>query len=222
MKAYSIKSACLSLLIILMFVVSASAWEGKCVGIADGDTITVMHNGKGERIRLYGIDTPERRQDFGNRAKQFTSDMVFGKVVEVKSIDMDRYGRTVGLVYVGGQSLNEELIKAGYAWVYRKYCKQRFCSAWLTHEDEARRSGIGLWAHSNPIPPWDFRHSKRRSVTASATISPASGGYHGNVKSHVFHRSGCRYYNCKNCTAVFQSREEAIAAGYRPCKVCKP
>ncbi len=63
------------------------------VGVADGDTITVMHNGKGERIRLHGIDCPEKRQAFGNRAKQFTSKLVFGKTITVQLVDRDRYGR---------------------------------------------------------------------------------------------------------------------------------
>ena len=84
----------------------AMAWEGKVVGIADGDTIKVMHDGHGEKIRLYGIDTPERHQDFGTKAKQFTSDKVFGKVVRVEAIDRDRYGRTVGVIHIGSTCAN--------------------------------------------------------------------------------------------------------------------
>jgi endonuclease YncB( thermonuclease family) len=72
------------------------AWQGKIVGVSDGDTITVMHSGKGEKIRLYGIDCPERRQAFGTKAKQFTSTMAYGKVVEVEPMDTDLYGRTFG------------------------------------------------------------------------------------------------------------------------------
>ena len=77
-----------------------------------------MHHGKGERIRLYGIDCPEKRQAFGKRAKQFTSNMVFGKVVEVRPVTMDRYGRTIAWVYVNGTCLNEALLKAGLACHY--------------------------------------------------------------------------------------------------------
>ena len=76
------------------------AWSGKVVGVADGDTITVLRDKEQVRIRFYGIDCPEGGQAFGKKAKQFTSDMVFGKEVEVEPVDMDRYGRTVGLVTV--------------------------------------------------------------------------------------------------------------------------
>ena len=91
-------------------------FTGKVVRVSDGDTITVMHNGKGERIRLHGIDCPEKRQAFGKRAKQFTSKLVFGKTVTVQVMDRDRYGRTVGEVLLpAGRSLNRELVRAGFA-----------------------------------------------------------------------------------------------------------
>ncbi len=92
-------------------------FSGKVVGITDGDTIRVMHNGRAERIRLWGIDCPESRQPFGTRARQFTSDLAFGKVVTVLVRDVDRYGRTVGEVLLpNGRSLNHELVMAGLAW----------------------------------------------------------------------------------------------------------
>ena len=86
------------------------AWQGKVVEVVDGDTIDVIHNGIKERIRLFGVDTPEKRQDFGKKASLFTSDMVSGKTVEVTPVTTDRYGRTVGLIYVNGKCLNEELV----------------------------------------------------------------------------------------------------------------
>ncbi len=89
--------------------------------MADGDTITVLENRVQHRIRLFGIDAPERYQDFGNRAKQFVSDLVFGKQVRIVKQDIDRYGRIVGTVYVGAVCVNEELIRSGLAWVYRYY-----------------------------------------------------------------------------------------------------
>ena len=90
---------------------TAAAWSGKVVGVIDGDSITVLHNGKGEQIRLWGIDCPEKGQDFGARAKEFTSALVFGKVVEVEPVTTDRYGRTVAFVRVGDTLVNEELIR---------------------------------------------------------------------------------------------------------------
>ncbi len=95
----------------------AADFTGRVVGVSDGDTITVLHKGKGERIRLHGIDCPEKRQAFGNRAKQFTSKLVFGNTVTVQVMDRDRYGRTVGVVLLpDGRSLNHELVRAGLAW----------------------------------------------------------------------------------------------------------
>jgi endonuclease YncB( thermonuclease family) len=212
------------LIVTLLLVPSiALSWSGKVVDISDGDTITVLNKGRGERIRLYGIDCPEKRQDFGQKAKHFTSRMVFGKIVEVKVQDTDRYGRTVGLVYSNGQCLNAEIIKAGLAWVCTKYCKLSLCDDLKAYEETARSSKVGLWSHPDPVPPWEYRRGKRKTSTKINTGSSVVGvTYHGNVKSKVFHKPGCRYYSCKNCTAEFDSRDDIIKAGYRPCKICRP
>ncbi len=138
----------------------ADEFSGKAVAVIDGDTIDVMHNGKSERIRLYGIDTPEKKQAFGSRAKQATSDFVFGKIVKVIVRDKDRYGRTIGIVVMpDGGLLNNELVRIGMAWWYRRYAPgdaelQRL-------EQEARSARIGLWVDPNPVPPWEWRHKKR-------------------------------------------------------------
>lgn len=104
-------------------------------------------------LRAYGVDCPESGQDFGTRAKTFTSDMVYGKIVTVQHIDTDRYKRIVGMVQVEGKSLNRELIAHGYEWVYTTYCKIPKCEEWHQLEARARESKLGLWNHSNPIPP---------------------------------------------------------------------
>ncbi len=189
--------------------------QGKVVSVADGDTITVLQDSKQYKIRLYGVDSPEKKQDFGQKAKQFTSDMVFKQHVKVVAYDIDRYGRTVGMVYIGQKCLNEELIRNGFAWVYKKYCSESFCNDWLQLERKAREKKLGLWVYDNPIPPWDFRSGK-------LTKSNVTGVYHGNVSSLVFHAPDCKHFNCKRCTKVFQDRELAINAGYKPCGICKP
>ncbi len=130
------------------------------VGVSDGDTITVMHNGKGERIRLHGIDCPEKRQAFGNRAKQFTSTLVFGKTVTVQVMDRDRYGRTVGEVLLSdGRSLNRELVRAEFAWWYRRYAPDDETLDQLEHE--ARGTQRGLWADPHAVPPWEWRRRRK-------------------------------------------------------------
>jgi len=160
-KMIALRRIFFCLILVLILPSLTWAWQGKVVGISDGDTITVLHNNKGEKVRLYGIDTPEKRQDFGNRAKQFTSNMVFGKYVEVDPVTKDRYSRTVGLVYINGQCLNEELVRAGFAWVYIQYCKKTICTDWSRIETAAKANKNGLWSHSNPIPPWEFRHKRK-------------------------------------------------------------
>lgn len=207
-------------LFVFLIPTAATAWTGKVVGVADGDTIKVMHGGKAEKVRLYGIDTPERHQDFGTRAKQFTSDKVFGKVVRVETIDHDRYGRTVGVVYVGRTCLNEELVKAGLAWFYSRYCKRGFCGEWKSHQNASRKAQKGLWSHPDPIPPWDFR--KGVLPTGSKVKNKGGGPFHGNVRSQVFHQSGCRHFNCKNCVEVFKTKQAATQAGYRGCGMFRP
>jgi len=160
-------------LLLLVAVLAASihhAWNeppaadftGRCVAIADGDTITVMYHGREERIRLHGIDCPEKKQPFSDAARKFTGEMVFNKVVTVEFRDRDRYGRTVGWVTTSdGRVLNLELVKAGLAWWYREYAPddERLAEA----ESAARQARKGLWADKDPIPPWRFRRTKTRS-----------------------------------------------------------
>jgi micrococcal nuclease len=128
-------------------------------------------------------------------------------------------GRTVAVILVDGKNLNEELLQAGLAWVYPQYCKASFCSEWYRIEEAAREGRIGLWSHPNAVTPWEYRRGGRTPQKGSQEVV---GVYHGNVSSLVFHGPDCRNYNCKNCTAVFKNREEAIEAGYRPCGSCKP
>ncbi len=137
----------------------AADFTGRVVGVSDGDTITVLHNGNGERIRLHGIDCPEKRQAFGNRAKQFTSNLVFAKTVTVQALDRDRYGRTVAEVLLpDGRSLNRELVRAGLAWMYRRYTNDQSLS---DLEEEARVARRGLWADPHAVPPWEWRAMRK-------------------------------------------------------------
>ncbi len=139
----------------------AADFTGRVVGVSAGDTITVLHNGKGERIRLHDINCPEKRQTFGKRAKQFTSSLVFAKTVTVQALDQDRYGRTVGEVLLpDGCSLNRELVRAGFARWYRRYAPDAETLKEL--EGEARVARRGLWADPNPTPPWEWRRMRRR------------------------------------------------------------
>ncbi len=114
------------------------------------------------KIRLEGIDCPEGGQDFSKRAKQFTSDLVFGKLVTVKVTDVDRSRRLVGRVTVDGKDVCLGLVKAGLAWHFKKYSKDPVLAE---AEIQARAAKVGLWSHPSPIPPWDWR--KERRVTST-------------------------------------------------------
>ena len=134
-------------------------FSGTVVKVVDGDTIIILIEGnKTRKIRLYGIDCPEKRQAFGKKAKKFTSSLVAGKNVKIVSIVNDRYGRIVALVYVDGVCVNQKIIEAGYAWVYTRYCDQQpLCSNWLYLELNARCFHEGLWSNKYPQAPWNFR-----------------------------------------------------------------
>jgi len=145
---------------IIVVPLTATAWSGKCVGVSDGDTISVMHEGKAEEIKLYGIDCPEMEQPFGMRAKQFTSDMVFGKVVVIKAVTRDSDGKTVAWVFADGKILNAELVRVGLAWQYKQYSREEDLALF---EANAWGKKIGLWSDSNSIPPRDWRRGVRET-----------------------------------------------------------
>ena len=199
-------------------------WSGRVVKVVDGDTIVVLREGRGQKIRLYGVDTPESGQAFGRVAKRFASRRAAQRTARIEPVATDRYGRVVALVHLGDDLLNEALVGAGLAWVYERYCKRRpLCGRWKSMQGKARRAKRGLWADANPTPPWDWRLEERSSRPAPRTEAPATAGpYHGNTRSHVFHRPGCRAYRCRSCTAILPTREQAIRDGFRPCGQCKP
>jgi len=128
---------------------------GKVISIADGDTITILDSSKTQhKIRLEHIDTPERKQAFGAKAKQYLSSMIFGKNVKVEIKEKDRYGRYIGTVFLEKKNINLEMVKAGLAWHYKKYSKDKTFAA---AEALARKKKAGLWSEKKPIPPWEFR-----------------------------------------------------------------
>ena len=129
----------------------------KVIKVVDGDTIDVLTDDKETiRIRLNGIDCPERGQPFGNNAKQFVSDSVGGQMVRIVTHGDDRYGRAIGDIYHDGTLLNLSLVKAGLAWHYVKYATDR--EDLVQAEQQARALQTGLWGGSHePIPPWDWR-----------------------------------------------------------------
>ena len=107
--------ACYVTLCLAILFLAPNSFSARCIGVTDGDTIEALQDHRAIKVRLEGIDCPERDQDFGQRAKQFTSGLVFGKAVEIRSVGQDKYGRTVARVVVDGKDVSEELLKAGLA-----------------------------------------------------------------------------------------------------------
>jgi endonuclease YncB( thermonuclease family) len=139
----------------LLFIpLCLSAWDGKVVGVTDGDTIKVLRDGKQVKIRLAAIDCPEKGQPWGNKAKQFTSQLVLFQTVGVLPLGEDRYGRIVGWVFIEEINLNKALLRAGLAWHYRQYSNNSLLTAL---EMEAREAKKGLWSETDPVPPWEWR-----------------------------------------------------------------
>lgn len=155
------------LLAALALALSFPAWAdftGNVVGVTDGDTIIVLGTDKVQhKIRLTGIDAPEKKQPFGNRSKQNLSDMVFNKTVTVETDKRDRYGRELGKVLAGSKDANLEQVRAGMAWHYKAYERTQPATdrqAYADAENEAKAAKRGLWVDVDPTPPWEWRHRK--------------------------------------------------------------
>jgi endonuclease YncB( thermonuclease family) len=165
------------ILIIPALASYAGTLTGYVVGISDGDTLTVLDaSHKQYKIRLAGIDAPEKAQPFGDRSKQSLAAMAFNKNVTVEWNKLDRYGRTVGKVVVNGKDANLEQVRTGMAWWYRDYAKEQSPADRGLYEQaeiNAKARHVGLWSDKEPIPPWDFRHG---TGEAAAAPKPAAVG----------------------------------------------
>lgn len=144
--------------IILALSIAIPAHAHQVIGIADGDTMTLLVDQRPLKIRLANIDAPEKAQAFGQRSKQSLSDLCWGKDADYRAQDIDRYGRTVAVVTCGGVEANRAQVERGFAWVYTRYNKDRTLPVL---QDRAREGRIGLWADAEPVAPWEFRRAKR-------------------------------------------------------------
>ena len=139
---------------------AAAEFTGRVVGVTDGDTIKVLHDSHSETVRLLGVDAPEKRQAYGDRARRFTAELAFDRTVTVRFSGRDRNGRLLGeVVLPDGRSLSQELVRAGYAWWFRRYSRDVRLARL---EEEARHDRRGLWADAAPQAPWEYRVNGRR------------------------------------------------------------
>lgn len=150
--------AYIAILITLLSCVSHEQ-QGVVVKVIDGDTFDLKSGNEKIRVRLFGIDSPERGQAFNVKAKEFTASLIAGKDVRVVILNKDRYGRMVADVYLNdGTHVNAEIVRAGYAWHYKRYSDD---PALDRFEREAHSSRRGLWQDEHAMPPWEFRKRRR-------------------------------------------------------------
>ena len=145
--------------------VAADPIIGKVVSVTDGDTVRVLDAASVQhKVRLQGIDAPERGQPFGTVARDRLAALVMGKTVTVDDDGRDKYGRTLGRIEIKGQDVNRQMVADGLAWHYVRYSKDARLAA---AEREARAADRGLWADREPVPPWEWRASERERSAAT-------------------------------------------------------
>ncbi|WP_066504626.1 thermonuclease family protein [Rufibacter sp. DG15C] len=204
----------------------------RVIAIKDGDTIELLKDGQPLRVRLYGIDAPEKNQDFGTRARQFISELCFGKDVRLEVKDIDRYGRTVGIIYLpDGRNLNYEMVKNGFAWHYKAYSKDPELGRL---EEEARLDKRGLWDWPSPLAPWEFRNNRKaqsaankqqKEVHSNDVERSASAG----AAVYLCESKGATTYHLdRGCRALVTCKSKIIRTTYevagnrnrKACRIC--
>jgi endonuclease YncB( thermonuclease family) len=165
------------LVLLLLFALAATAHAevitGKVVGVADGDTLTLLDESEQQhKIRLSGIDAPEKAQPFGQKSKDRLAETVFGKIVAADCHKTDRYGRRICSIMSRGHDVGLLQVRAGLAWWYRQYEREQTAKDRVLYEQaeaEAKAESIGLWSEKVPVPPWAWRHP----AAATRTAEPA-------------------------------------------------
>ncbi len=224
---------CLAILLLAFSGTALADISGKVVAVTDGDTLKVLDSSNTQyKVRLTGIDAPEKAQPFGNASRKYLASMVAGKKVRVESSKSDRYGRVLGKVWVQprdcpscGKTLdaNHAQVLSGMAWWYRYYAKDqspedrgRYESA----ENEAKSRGLGLWSESGATPPWEWRKKGSRQQQVSNNTACKIKGNIGSNGSRIYHLPGTTWYSRTKINTAkgerwFCSEEEALAAGWR-------
>jgi endonuclease YncB( thermonuclease family) len=159
--------------LVILLLAHSPVWpdelRGRVVGITDGDTITVLAPDLHQfKVRLAGIDAPEKGQAFGQAAKRRMSELSFQRDVLVRWTKRDRFGRIVGVALVGGKDVGLALIESGLAWHFKRYAHEQPISdraSYARAEELARAARIGLWREQGGVPPWEYRrHMKQGGV----------------------------------------------------------
>lgn len=138
---------------------------GRVVAIADGDTLTVLDDANAQhKIRISGIDAPEKSQPFGTAARRRLGELVAGQTVALEVRGRDKYGRTLARVAIKGQDIGEQLVGEGLAWHYKRFDND---AALAAAEAKARAARRGLWSDKEPVPPWEWRANQNKDKNTS-------------------------------------------------------
>jgi len=158
------------LFIAILLALPSAAWAdqtGRIVGVIDGDTVDLLTQTEVLiRVRLSGIDAPEKKQPFGNAAKQALSSLAFNKTVLITGEKRDRYGRLIGKIVVAGTDVNLRMVQLGYAWHFKKYEREQPLTdrgLYAQAELAARVQRAGLWLDKDAVAPWEFRSARQSS-----------------------------------------------------------
>ena len=165
-KPFFLNLILISFLILKSSFVFSKEIKGKVIKVIDGDTIVVRTaQSKKLKVRLAGIDAPEKNQFFGDKSGEYLKKIIFEKIVRVNILDKDKYRRSVGLVFHKKNNINLNLVRTGNAWAYRKYLRilgRKLEEAFIRAESKAQFEKIGLWKDLTPTPPWIWRKNKKK------------------------------------------------------------
>ncbi|RYG47810.1 nuclease [bacterium] len=225
----------LSLLILAVPLLASAQETVRVVGISDGDTVRVLTKDKRElKVRLNGIDAPEKTQAFGEKSRQWLAGKVFGKDVQLKSDGLDRYGRTLGTILVGDVNINLQSVKNGWSWWYRQYAAKR--TDLQAAEQSARAAKVGIWSQPGAIEPWNYRRApkgpnatkqarpgrvaaspvRRRPKPAATAAVVRSETVYITRTGSKYHRGGCRYLRSSQIAISLKEAQQ----NYDACSVC--
>lgn len=211
-----------------------AAIDGLVIRVSDGDTVVLRVGNQDERVRLIGIDAPEKAQiPWGPRAKEFTKKLALGKKARLETDvqPRDKYGRMLGYLFVGKTFVNLELVKNGYAMLYTYPPNVKYTAQFVAAQKEARSKGLNIWAPNGGLDqtPYEFRHKGKtpppdrgQSGLRSQAAPQTKTEWVGSRKAKKVHRADCPWAEkiSEGNRVYFQSREEAEQAGFKPCRSC--
>ena len=164
-KSFIIKIVVAFFIISTTVSVLAETVKGKIIRVVDGDTVLARTvDNKKIRIRLSGIDAPEKKQAYGIESKKFLENLISSKIVKISISKKDKYKRYLGMIFLNKTNINLELVKSGNAWAYRRYLKKmnkKLKEAFIKAESHAQFQKIGLWGKKSPVPPWLWRKKNK-------------------------------------------------------------